>query len=345
MKAFSQKLGIAVAGLLLAAGPALAQRAGGGRAARVDRGGGGRSTTSSGGGCPAGGGGGGGNIAAGGGSASSSGGGRQRVLEPVGPRISVAVDQHGRRAVPLHGAGTPPELQPQRPAYAHGVVGRTGGATIARAAGSSRDELARSGGDRATPRSESGGDAGERAASRAGLTSGTPAAAAANEPATANNAAARTRSRTGAVRAGTSGYRRAVGVSARSRRATRATAKRTTATTTEPYDTADTGTTYDAYYYCGSVTASATTDSAATTAIRTTSPYGFGYGIPVRLLRSLRRRPVRLRRRATARTRAGCTGAQDQGSLKLKVKPRNAKVYVDGYYVGLVDDSTAPSRS
>lgn len=26
------------------------------------------------------------------------------------------------------------------------------------------------------------------------------------------------------------------------------------------------------------------------------------------------------------------------GSLKLKVKPRNAEVYVDGYYVGVVDD-------
>jgi len=31
-------------------------------------------------------------------------------------------------------------------------------------------------------------------------------------------------------------------------------------------------------------------------------------------------------------------GGKDQGSLKLKVKPRNAKVYVDGFYVGLVDE-------
>lgn len=29
---------------------------------------------------------------------------------------------------------------------------------------------------------------------------------------------------------------------------------------------------------------------------------------------------------------------QEQGSLKLKVKPRHAKVYVDGYFVGSVDD-------
>jgi hypothetical protein len=28
----------------------------------------------------------------------------------------------------------------------------------------------------------------------------------------------------------------------------------------------------------------------------------------------------------------------DQGNLKLKIKPRNAKVYVDGYFVGNVDD-------
>ena len=28
----------------------------------------------------------------------------------------------------------------------------------------------------------------------------------------------------------------------------------------------------------------------------------------------------------------------DQGKIRLKVKPRNAKVYVDGYYVGTVDE-------
>jgi hypothetical protein len=28
----------------------------------------------------------------------------------------------------------------------------------------------------------------------------------------------------------------------------------------------------------------------------------------------------------------------DEGSLKLKIKPRNAEVYVDGYFVGVVDD-------
>jgi hypothetical protein len=34
---------------------------------------------------------------------------------------------------------------------------------------------------------------------------------------------------------------------------------------------------------------------------------------------------------------SGVYNTHDQGSLKLRVKPRNAKVYVDGYFVGLVD--------
>jgi hypothetical protein len=34
---------------------------------------------------------------------------------------------------------------------------------------------------------------------------------------------------------------------------------------------------------------------------------------------------------------SGVYNTRDQGHLKLKVKPRNAKVYVDGYFVGLVD--------
>jgi hypothetical protein len=34
---------------------------------------------------------------------------------------------------------------------------------------------------------------------------------------------------------------------------------------------------------------------------------------------------------------SGVYNTREQGNLKLKVKPRNAKVYVDGYFVGLVD--------
>jgi len=34
----------------------------------------------------------------------------------------------------------------------------------------------------------------------------------------------------------------------------------------------------------------------------------------------------------------GSSSYGDEGSLRLKVKPSEASVYVDGYYVGLVDD-------
>src|SRR5437588_85964 len=32
------------------------------------------------------------------------------------------------------------------------------------------------------------------------------------------------------------------------------------------------------------------------------------------------------------------TSGNDEGSLRLKIRPREAEVYVDGYYVGIVDD-------
>jgi len=32
------------------------------------------------------------------------------------------------------------------------------------------------------------------------------------------------------------------------------------------------------------------------------------------------------------------TRSDDEGALRLKIKPREAEVYVDGYYVGVVDD-------
>lgn len=35
---------------------------------------------------------------------------------------------------------------------------------------------------------------------------------------------------------------------------------------------------------------------------------------------------------------SGVYNTREQGNLKLKVKPRNAKVYVDGYFVGLIDE-------
>src|SRR5207244_13328875 len=35
---------------------------------------------------------------------------------------------------------------------------------------------------------------------------------------------------------------------------------------------------------------------------------------------------------------SGFSYASDDGALRLKIKPKNAEVYVDGYYVGTVDE-------
>ena len=35
---------------------------------------------------------------------------------------------------------------------------------------------------------------------------------------------------------------------------------------------------------------------------------------------------------------ASASWYRDNGSLRLKIDPRQAQIYVDGYYVGLVDD-------
>jgi len=37
-------------------------------------------------------------------------------------------------------------------------------------------------------------------------------------------------------------------------------------------------------------------------------------------------------------TQSSYTPYTKEGSLKLKIKPREAEVYVDGYFVGVVDD-------
>ena len=46
--------------------------------------------------------------------------------------------------------------------------------------------------------------------------------------------------------------------------------------------------------------------------------------------------------RGTAGTRptpqASYSSSSDEGALKLKIKPRQGEVYVDGYFVGVVDD-------
>src|SRR5262249_2562065 len=154
MKAFSQKLGIAVAGLLLAAGPALAQGrpdSGGGAGAGGDRGGG---CASAGGGVNASsGGGGGGNIASGGGGggSSSSGGGGDVSSSPSvssvsSPSISMG-DHSFRSSAPEH-----------RVSYS-----ATSGA---------RSHTASSG-DQATPRSSGGSSSGSSGGSASAPSRGT----------------------------------------------------------------------------------------------------------------------------------------------------------------------------
>jgi hypothetical protein len=67
------------------------------------------------------------------------------------------------------------------------------------------------------------------------------------------------------------------------------------------------------------------------------SPFGFGYGIPsYGYFDPFYGDPYDYGGGYGAYS-SQVYGGHDQGALKLKVKPRNAKVYVDGYYVGLVD--------
>ena len=67
------------------------------------------------------------------------------------------------------------------------------------------------------------------------------------------------------------------------------------------------------------------------------SPYGFGYGIPYGYFDPYAGDPYDYGAGYGSYS-SRVYGGQDQGTLKLKVKPRNAKVYVDGFYVGLVDE-------
>jgi hypothetical protein len=67
------------------------------------------------------------------------------------------------------------------------------------------------------------------------------------------------------------------------------------------------------------------------------SPFGFGYGIPSGYFDPFYSDPYDYGAGYGAYS-SRVYGGHDEGSLKLKVKPRNAKVYVDGYYAGVVDD-------
>lgn len=67
------------------------------------------------------------------------------------------------------------------------------------------------------------------------------------------------------------------------------------------------------------------------------APFGMGYGIPSGYIDPYYSDPYDYGAGYGAYS-SKVYGGHDQGNLKLKVKPRNAKVYVDGFYVGTVDE-------
>ena len=70
------------------------------------------------------------------------------------------------------------------------------------------------------------------------------------------------------------------------------------------------------------------------------SPYGFGYGMPYGYAPC----GAVYDGGGSPPNPIGTISGQKQGALKLKVKPRNAKVYVDGFYVGTVDQFDGGSQ-
>ena len=349
MKAFSQKLGIAVAGLFLAAGPALAQRPDSGGGPGGDRGGSAGSSSSSGGG-----GGGGGNIAGGGGGGggggSVGGGGGGGSSSPSASSVSSPSISMGDRAVRSsapehrvsygnarsHTASSGDQARPRSSASGSG-----GSASGSSASGDSSGSARSSSGERAAPRSES--SAGERAVVRG----------------TGNSANGSTGRRAGEASGNNASGAREVPNWSRPRGDRPAT---DVAVPREgvrpPRDSGDrnrdrydygyypgNGYYYDPYYYggfgygfggyynCGFYGYC----NPGFYGYPFYSPYGFGYGIPSGYFDPYSADPYDYGAGYGAYS-SRVYGGQDQGNLKLKVKPRNAKVYVDGFYVGLVDE-------
>jgi PEGA domain len=349
MKAFSLKLGIAVAALLLTAGPVLAQAGGDrGSAGGGDRGGGGGSTTTSGGGMSAGTGGGGSVSSGGGGGGSSSGGGGGGGFSSPSssgfssPSISMG-DRSFRTTAPEHRVNFS-----QNGARSHTASsGSSGDQATARPSGGSSSNGAPSRGnagsaDRgAAPRSESGG--GERAVARG-------AGAAGREPAAARDNGGNRRMNEGTNNA--SGANE-VPTWSRPRGDRPATDVAVTRVGPQPprdahdrqrgygsccYSGDGGGYYYDPYYYGGyGYGFGYGFYDRAFYGYPFYSPFGFGYGIPLGYFDPFYADPYDYGGGYGAYS-SNVYGGHDQGQLKLKVKPRNAKVYVDGYYVGLVDE-------
>lgn len=315
MKALHLKLGIVVAGLLLTAGPVLAQRpdTGGGAGAGADRGG---STTSAGGGTSSNAGGGGGNIAAsggGGGSSSSTSSGGGGFSSPSAsaissPSISMS-DRAMRTSAPEH-----------RVSYSEGNGQRA---------------RTNSDGQRTPPRSASGSStpaaspapAGDRAVSRGVAASNGGGTRRANESTAANNASGASEvpswSRPRGDRPATDTAVPRVGP-----RPDR----------NPDHGRGGDGYYYDPYYYGGfGYGLGLGFYDSGYYGYPFYSPFGFGYGIPSGYFDPYASDPYAYGGGYGAYS-SHVYGGHDQGNLKLKVKPRTAKVYVDGYYVGLVDE-------
>jgi hypothetical protein len=301
MKGLQMKLGIVVAGVLLAASPALAQRPEPGAAA--ERGGGGSGPMANGGaGGGAASGGGGGVISSGGGSVSSSGGG----FSSSSPSATM-MGSPSRRAGAFR--ATAPE---HRLNYSETGAQRQRPSSGARTAPPSSGASSNRGGDHAVTRGPASSNAGS--GRRAG------------EPASTNN---------------TSGASE-VPTWSRPRGDRPATDSAVTRVGPRPGRGDDRGDNagyypyYDPYYYGGFGYGFGLYDQGFY-GYPFYSPFGMGYGIPYGFYDPFYGDPYQYGAGYGAYS-SRVYGGHDQGNLKLKVKPRQAKVYVDGYYVGLVDE-------
>jgi hypothetical protein len=312
MKIRNLKLGIVLAGFTLVAAPAVAQspKEGGSSA------GGGSSDRSSGGGGPAGGGGGaanggGGGVATGGGGGGSSSMGSGVFSSPSGTAATASnlssADRGGREDAPRHRAG----FSESRAAAANRDDGQK--ATPRTASGSS------GGGDRAVPRgtASSGGDS-----NSGGGNGRTRSAAPSNDSGTNNASGTRevpTWSRPRGDRPSTGSAVERVGPPPDRNGGSR-------------------GRYYDPYYYGGYGGYGY-------------PGYGYGYGyypysfgMGYGLYSGLGWNPYYgdpfdpYYEGGSGGYSSGIYNTREQGNLKLKVKPRTAKVYVDGYFVGTVDE-------
>jgi hypothetical protein len=344
MKAFSQKFAMAITALLLTAGPALAQAGGdrGGAGGGGDRGSGG-STTSAGGGASAGGGG--GNIAGGGGGSSSSGGGgggfgsSPSSSSFSAPSISMG-DRGFRTTMPEHRLDYSQSSSPRSHTASSGdqaTARPSGGSADSGSSASAQPPSRSGGGDRAVTRSESG-NAGQRAESRGvGVASRENAGSRRMNEGTTNNVSGANEvpnwSRPRGDRPATDVAQPRVGP-----RPPRDSDERN-----RPYVPAGGGY-YPGYpgdYYPNDIYYLFAPGYGMGYSFYdcgyTFSPYGFGYGMPSGYCDPFGGDPYSYGGGYGAYS-SRVYGGHDQGSMKLKVKPNKAKVYVDGYYVGFVDE-------